>query len=160
MTSSAGASRQRGKPKKTLAVAPAERQRRLRHEERHVTAESRGELEQFMSGHGIAGELIHGEQCGGTVARATAESGRTGIRLTRCSLSPNRRPVASRTWFAARTTVFSAAGPGVTALDRQCDGAALDALGDQGVVQVEQGEDRLEAVITVVFAGQHTERAG
>src|SRR4029077_19635403 len=34
-----------GKPKETLAVAPAERQRRLRHEERHVTAESRGELE-------------------------------------------------------------------------------------------------------------------
>ena len=75
----------------------------------------------------------------------------------RCSLSPNRPPVASSTCFAARTTVFSAAGPVSAPSTVSVTLAALDALGDKGVVQVEQGEDRLEAVVTVVLAGQHTE---
>ena len=76
----------------------------------------------------------------------------------RCSRSPNGWPdgIEHRGRGAEHRVLDE--GTGVGTLDRQRHVAALGALHDQGVVQVEQGEDRLEAVISIVFAGQHAKQ--
>jgi hypothetical protein len=73
-------------------VAPAKSQRRLRHEERHVTAKTRRELQQLVPGHGVPRELVHREECSRAIARASAKARANRDALDEVKSKPERVP--------------------------------------------------------------------
>ena len=70
--------RRRGKWRQSqhsLTASPGQRELATGDEERHVATELGRELQQLVPGNRVSRELIHGEQGGGTVARAAAQPG-------------------------------------------------------------------------------------
>ena len=64
-----------------------------------------------MARHGAVGQLVHGEERRGRVARAAAQPGAHGNALLEREVHAEPAPVASSTMSAARTARFCSGGP-------------------------------------------------